>query len=51
MTKNKKVIYKMDYYMLHTFLLVTTLLLIIGSTCYYCIKHQPKQIILLLPPY
>ena len=42
----KNVVYKMDYYIFHTLLLVTTLLLIIGTTCYYCIRHQPKQIII-----
>lgn len=42
----RNVVYKMDYYFFHTLLLVTTLLLIIGTTCYYCIRHQPTQIII-----
>ena len=42
-SKDKKETYKMNYYILHTFLLVTLLLLIMVTICYYCIKHQSKQ--------
>ena len=40
---DKKSTYKMDYYILHAFLLVNILLLMIVIICYYCIKHQSKQ--------
>ena len=35
--------YKLVYFILHTFLLVTMLLLIIAIICYYCIKHRLQQ--------
>ena len=37
---NKKERYKIEYYILHTFLLVTIILLIIATICYYCIKKD-----------
>ena len=40
---DKKTIHKMDYYILHTFLLVTIMLLKIATICYYCIQHRSKQ--------
>ena len=39
----KKVRYKMDYYILHTFLLVTILLFIMAHICYHYIKYRSKQ--------
>ena len=42
-SNDKKPIYTLDYYILHTFLLVTILLLIIADICYYSIKHWLKQ--------
>ena len=35
--------YNMNYYILHPFLLVTILLSVIITICYYCIKHWLKQ--------
>ena len=40
---DKKVIYKIDCYILHIFLLVIILLLIITITCYHYAKHNSKQ--------
>ena len=40
---DKKVRYKIDCYILHTFLLVIILLFIIAIICYHCKKHQSKQ--------
>ena len=39
----KKVRYKMDCYILHTFLWVRILLFIIAIICYHCTKHRSKQ--------
>ena len=40
----KKTVYKMGYfYILRTFLIVTILLLEIGSICYYCIKYRSNE--------
>ena len=40
---DKKVRYKMDYYILHKVLLVIILLLIIAIICYHYTKHRSKQ--------
>ena len=40
---NKKVRYKMDFYILHTILLVLLLLFIITIICYHYAKHRSKQ--------
>ena len=40
---DKRVRYKMDYYILRTFLLVTMLLLMIAINCYHFAKHRSKQ--------
>ena len=40
---NKKVRYKMDYYILHTVLLVIKLLFIVAIICYHYAKHRCKQ--------
>ena len=40
---NKKVTYKMDCYILHTFLLVTICLYIIAIICYHYAKYRSKQ--------
>ena len=41
---DKKARYKEDYYIFHTFLLATILLLIIVTICYHCLKNWVKQI-------
>ena len=33
----------MDYFVLHTLLLVTNLLLMTSIICYYCTNHMSKQ--------
>ena len=38
-----KATYKMNYYYLHTFLLITIMLSIIISICYCCVKDWLKQ--------
>lgn len=43
---NKKVSYKMDYYILYRFLLVTMLLFIVVIISYHYAKHRSKQEIL-----
>ena len=40
---DKKVRYKMDCYILHTFLLVIILIFMIAIICYYYEKHRSKQ--------
>lgn len=40
---NKRATYKMNYYILYKFLLVTILLLKIIIICYYPLKYRPKQ--------
>ena len=40
---NKKVRYKMDFYILLTVFLVIILLFIIAIICYYYAKHRSKQ--------
>ena len=40
---NKKIRYKMDCYILHTFLLVTILLFTITIICHHYAKHRSKQ--------
>ena len=35
--------HRMDYYILRAFVLVAIILLIIGTICYYCIKHHSEQ--------
>ena len=40
---NKKVRYEMDWYILHTLLLVMVLLLVISIICYHYLKHRSKQ--------
>ena len=40
---DKKVRYNMDYYILHTVLLVIMLLFIITIICYHYAKHRSKQ--------
>ena len=41
--RNKRVGYKMDCYILHTFLLVLILLFVIAIVCYRYAKHKSKQ--------
>ena len=40
---DKKVRYKIDYYIMHTVLLVIILLFIIAIICYHYGKHRSKQ--------
>ena len=40
---NKKVRCEMDWYILHTLLLVIVLLLVIAIICYHYLKHRSKQ--------
>ena len=40
---NKKIRYKMDCYILHTFLLVTIFLFTITIICHHYAKHRSKQ--------
>ena len=42
-SNDKKVRYKMDYYILHTVLIVVILLFIIANIYYYYAKHRSKR--------
>ena len=42
-SNDEKATYKVDYYILHIFLLVTILILVIVTICYYCIKDRIKE--------
>ena len=42
-SNDKKATYKVDYHILHTFLLVTILILIIVIICYFYIKDRIKE--------